>query len=256
MATVLAHRSPMAISTQSSLLSAKPIPPKERLIFPLDVPTNEDAIRLVNKLGDSVLFYKIGLELIFGGEHVKLIDELVGRQKKVMLDGKLYDVPATVKAAMRNAAKHEVTFASVHAGSDALIEAAAEEKNGIKILAVTLLTSIDDSDLKALGFKVDAKALVLSRAQRSLELGCDGVVSSGLEATALRNELGSRFLIVSPGIRPVANTDDQKRTVNVEEAFQNGADYIIVGRPIRDQADPKHAADVIQEKIAAIFAKP
>ncbi len=250
----LAFKSPVSIS-QQSYLSDKIIPIGDRLIVPLDVPTNEDAIQLVNKLGDAVQFYKVGLELIIGGEHVKLIDHLVQRGKKVMLDGKLYDVPATVKAAMRNAAKHEVTFATVHAGSDELLKAAIEVKNGIKVLAVTLLTSIDDSDLRDLGFQVDVKKLVLSRARRALDLGCDGVISSGLEAPSLRSELGTRFLIVSPGIRPVANTDDQKRTVDVEEAFYGGADYIVVGRPITGKPDPKKAAEDIQNRISALFPK-
>lgn len=128
------------------------------------------------------------------------------------------------------------------------------EKGDLKILAVTALTSLDNGDLRSLGFAVDVPALVLSRARRALELGCDGVVSSGLEAQRIRSDLGDKLLIVVPGIRPVANTDDQKRTVDVEDAFRLGADYIVVGRPIRAAPDPAEAAESIQRRIAAVFA--
>jgi orotidine-5'-phosphate decarboxylase len=143
-------------------------------------------------------------------------------------------------------------FATVH-GNDGILKAACAEKGALKILAVTVLTSLDDADLRELGFQVDVKALVLSRARRALAIGCDGVISSGLEAEALRAELGENFLVVVPGIRPVANIDDQKRTVDVEEAFRRGADYIVVGRPIKDAPDPKKAAEDIQARIAALF---
>lgn len=238
---------------QSTFLSSKPIPPAERLIVPLDVPTNQDAMALVSALGESVIFYKVGLELIIGGRYVDLVDWLVDRGKKVMLDGKFFDVPETVRAAVRQAATRKVTFATVH-GNDAMLRAAVEAKGDMKILAVTVLTSLDDGDLRALGFKVDVKALVSSRARKALEIGCDGVVSSGQEASSLREELGQKLLIVAPGIRPVRNVDDQKRTVDVEEAFTNGADYIVVGRPIRQAADPRQAAENVQGRIAAIFA--
>jgi orotidine-5'-phosphate decarboxylase len=243
---------PVAQEQQQNFLSNKPIPREERLIFPLDVPTNEDALNLIAALGDSVRFYKVGLELIIGGRYIELVDALAAQGKKVMLDGKFFDVPETVKAAVRQAAKRSVTFATVH-GNDAMLRAAVEEKGDMKILAVTVLTSLDQSDLNDLGFKVDVAALVSSRAKRALEIGCDGVVSSGQEAATLREELGHNFLIVAPGIRPVANVDDQKRTVDVEEAFANGADYIVVGRPIRNSPDPRKAAENIQGRIAALF---
>jgi orotidine-5'-phosphate decarboxylase len=126
----------------------------------------------------------------------------------------------------------------------------------LKILAVTVLTSLDRGDLDDLGFQCDVQQLVLSRARRALKLGCDGVVSSGLEAPLLRNEIGDRLLIVSPGIRPVENRpeDDQKRVVTVDQAFANGADYIVVGRPIRDAERPQETARSIQRRIAEIFA--
>jgi len=233
-------------------LSLKPIAARDRLIVPLDVPTNEEAIELIDRLGDAATFYKVGLELIIGGRFVELVKLLVRRDKKVMLDGKFFDVPETVKSAVRQAAKHRVTFATVH-GNDEMLKAAVSEKGSMKILAVTVLTSLDDADLRDLGFQCDATTLVTSRAKRALEIGCDGVVSSGLEAASLRANCGDRLLIVTPGIRPVSNVDDQKRTVDVDQAFRNGADYIVVGRPIRNAADPKAAAEDVQRRIAALF---
>lgn len=234
------------------MLSQKPIVPRDRLIFPLDVPTNEEAIALIDRLGDAVTFYKVGLELIIGGRYVELVERLIRHDKKVMLDGKFFDVPETVKSAVRQAAKHHATFATVH-GNDEMLKAAVAEKGSMKILAVTVLTSLDDADLRDLGFQCDATTLVTSRAQRALDIGCDGVVSSGLEAPSLREKCGDRFLIVTPGIRPVKNIDDQKRTVDVDQAFRNGADYIVVGRPIRNAPDPKAAAEDVQRRIAALF---
>jgi orotidine-5'-phosphate decarboxylase len=237
------------------LLSKKPIPREERLIVPLDVPNNVEALRLVDDLGDSVRFYKLGLEILMGGEYFQLVDTLVDMNKQVMVDLKFFDIPETVKSAVRQLRKHRVKFATVH-GNEEMLRAAASEKNGLKILAVTVLTSLDKRDLKDLGFEVDVQDLVLSRARRALRVGCDGVISSGQESVALRSELGEQFLIVMPGIRPVDNSDDQKRTVDVEQAFQNGADYIVVGRPIRNPTGhktPREAAEDIQRRIAKLF---
>ena len=233
-------------------LSTKAVPAAERLIFALDVPSTDDAIRLVTTLDEAVSFYKLGLELFMAGGYFELMDRLAEQGKKVMVDLKFFDVPETVRLAVRQLAKHRPSFATVH-GNDAILAAAAGEKGPVRILAVTVLTSLDQGDLTDLGFQCDVEALVLSRARRALALGCDGVVSSGLEAKRLRGSLGDRFLIVTPGIRPVANTDDQKRTVDVEQAFRNGADYIVVGRPIRDAADPRQAAERIQDRIRALF---
>jgi orotidine-5'-phosphate decarboxylase len=235
------------------MLSQKPIPPRERLIFALDVPDAEEARRLVETLGDSVRFYKLGLELFMAGGYFELMDELVARGKKVFVDLKFFDVPNTVASAVRQIAGRRPEFVTVH-GNDGILKAACEAKDGIKVLAVTVLTSLDQGDLRDLGFQVDPEELVLSRARRALAVGCDGVVSSGLEAERLRGELGGNFLVVVPGIRPVANVDDQKRTVSVEDAFRKGADYIVVGRPIRTAPDPKRAAEDIQERIARLFA--
>ncbi|MDX1484086.1 MAG: orotidine-5'-phosphate decarboxylase [Alphaproteobacteria bacterium] len=236
-----------------SLISTKSIPPDERLIFALDVDSADEARALVETLGDHVTFYKIGLQLFMAGGYFRLLDWLNQHGKKVMVDLKFFDVPETVAAAVRQLKRRPgAAFATVH-GNDAILRAACREKGDTKILAVTVLTSLDQADLDELGFEVDPKTLVLSRAKRALDVGCDGVVSSGLEATDLKTSLGERVIIVCPGIRPVQNVDDQKRTVDVEDAFLNGADYIVVGRPIRNTHDPAAAARDIQQRIKAVF---
>ena len=235
-------------------LSTKPIPPRERLIFALDVPNQARALDLVDRLGDAVLFYKLGLELFMSGGCFKLTDRLLGLGKKIFADLKFFDVPETVARAVRRLRSHGVHFTTVH-GNDRMLEAAVQEKGTLKILAVTVLTSLDQGDLEDLGFTCDVEQLVLSRARRALKLSCDGVISSGLEAAKLRQELGEHFLIVTPGIRPVENRqiDDQKRTVTLEQAFIKGADYIVVGRPIRDAEDPRKAAEDTQQTIRSLF---
>jgi orotidine-5'-phosphate decarboxylase len=234
--------------------STKPIPPRERLIMALDVPGVDEAKALVETLGDSVVFYKIGLELFMAGDYFGLIRWLKGQGKQVFADLKFFDVPETVSRAVKALSQHGVDFATVH-GNDAIMEAAAKSKGEVKVLAVTVLTSLDQGDLNDLGFQCDVQQLVLSRARRALALGCDGVISSGLEVPLLRREVDDKLLVISPGIRPVENrpADDQKRVVTVEQAFRNGADYIVVGRPIRDAADPKAAAELVQGQIAGVF---
>jgi len=239
--------------SSTSLLSAKDIAPSERLIFALDVPTTDEARRHVELLGDSVRFYKLGLELFMAGGYFELVDDMVAQGKKVFVDLKFFDVPETVKRAVARLDGRGVTFATVH-GNENILQAACSAKGDVKILAVTVLTSLDEGDLRDLGFQCNPKELVLSRAKRALAVGCDGVVSSGLEAPELRDSLGENFLVVTPGIRPVANVDDQKRTVNVEQAFRNGADYIVVGRPIKAAPDPREAAESIQQTIANVFS--
>ena len=199
-------------------------------------------------------FYKLGLEMMMSGGYFELLDWLVKQDKKVFADLKFFDVPATVGAAVRQLARRGVSFATVH-GNQGIMEAAAKAKGGVKILAVTVLTSLDRGDLDDLGFDCDVEELVLSRARRALSAGCDGVVASGLELPAMRRAVDQRLLVVTPGIRPVDNrpVDDQKRVVTVEQAFRDGADYIVVGRPIRDAADPRQAAQAIQATIAGIF---
>ena len=233
----------------------KNIPNRERLIFAMDVANAAAARQMVEVLGDSVLFYKIGLELFMGGEYFQLLDWLVARDKKIFVDLKFFDVPATVAAAVRQLRNRGVTFTTVH-GNQSIMEAAGAAKGDVKILGVTVLTSLDRGDLDDLGFQCDVQQLVLSRARRALEAGCDGVVSSGLEAQLLREHLDQRLLVVTPGIRPVENRpmDDQKRVVSVEQALRYGADYIVVGRPIRDAANPRTAAETVQSQIAAAMS--
>jgi orotidine-5'-phosphate decarboxylase len=238
----------------TNLLSNKPIASADRLIVALDVPEADAARALVNQLGDAVQFYKIGLELFMAGGYFELLDWLVDNNKKVFVDLKFFDVPETVRSAVRALAGTGATFATVH-GNQAIMEAAAHDKGDLKILAVTVLTSLDRGDLDDLGFACDVEKLVLSRARRALETGVDGIVSSGLEAPMIRDELGQKLLVVTPGIRPVENkpVDDQKRTVDVAQAFHNGADYIVVGRPIRQAPDPRIAAQAVQRTIAEVF---
>jgi orotidine-5'-phosphate decarboxylase len=235
-------------------VSSKGISREERLIVALDVASALQARELVERLGDCVRFYKIGLELLMSGGYFELLDWLVKRGDKVFVDLKFFDVPETVRGAVRALKDRGATFATVH-GNQAIMEAAGQEKGLLKILAVTVLTSLDRGDLDDLGFDCDVEQLVLSRARRALEAGCDGVISSGMEAAALRRELGERLLVVTPGIRPVENrpVDDQKRTVDVVQAFVNGADYIVVGRPIRNARDPRAAAEAVQASIASLF---
>lgn len=238
----------------NDLLSNKPIAAQDRLIVALDVADADAAKGLVTQLGDAVTFYKIGLELFMAGGYFELLDWLVAQGKKVFVDLKFFDVPETVRSAVRALSKSGATLATVH-GNQAIMEAAALDKGNLKILAVTVLTSLDRGDLDDLGFACDVEKLVLSRARRALETGVDGIVSSGLEAPLIRRELGQRLLVVTPGIRPVENrpADDQKRTVDVAQAFRNGADYIVMGRPIRQAPDPRAAALAVQETIAGVF---
>ncbi len=228
------------------------IAPADRLIFALDVPDVARARALIGELGDTVTFYKLGLELFLSGAYFELVDELKASGKKVFADLKLFDVPATVGRAVAQLARQQVDFLTVH-GQDAMLAAAADNKGDARVLAVTALTSLDQGDLDDLGFSCNVRELVLSRARRALRLGCNGVISSGLEVPALREGVDPALVVVCPGIRPVANVDDQKRTMSVSAAFSAGADHIVVGRPIRDAADPAAAAAAMQSEVEAIF---
>ena len=225
------------------------IPRSERLIVALDVPTPKEARALAEKLGDAVRFYKIGLELFTADGYFELLSWLTARGNKVFADLKLYDIPETVRRAAANLRSTGATFLTVHAHRS-VMEAAAREKGDMKILAVTVLTSFDQRDLEGLG---TVEQVVLARAKGAVETGCDGVISSGLEAKVLKKEFKDRLLVVTPGIRPKAAGDDQKRTVDVAQAFANGADYIVVGRPVRDAPDPRKAAEAIQATISTVF---
>ena len=234
----------------------KDIPARDRLIFAMDVPDCDAAMALAEELGDAVTFYKLGLELMMSGGYFDLLDRMLARDRKVLCDLPFYAIPATVGSAVRQLKDRGASFVTVH-GNQSIMEAAAENKGDtMKVLGVTVLTSLDRGDLDDLGFDCDVGELVLSRARRALEAGCDGVISSGLEVPRLREFVDEKLLVVTPGIRPVDNkpAGDQKRVVTVETAFSNGADYIVVGRPIRDAASPRESAESIQASIEAHFA--
>ena len=228
---------------------------KDRLIFALDVDDCKKAKNLVEELGDSVSFYKLGLELMMTDEYFDLMSWMLKKDKKIFADLKFFDIPATVGAAVRSLKNRGASFVTVH-GNQAIMESAAENKgDSLKVMAVTALTSLDRGDLNDLGFDCDVSELVLSRAKRALEAGCDGVISSGIEAPLLRKHIDEKLLVITPGIRPVDNKpcEDQKRVVTVEKAFSNGADYIVIGRPIRDANNSRLAAENIQNSIDIIF---
>ena len=220
----------------------------DRLIVALDVPEIDQAKRLVSELGDSVTFYKIGLELFMTGRYFELLHWLSEQHKKVFVDLKFFDIPQTVARAVSQLNGKNVYFATIH-GNDSMMKAAAQVKEDVKILAVTALTSLDKGDLEDMGFQCNVSELVVSRAKRALESGCDGVVASGQEAKLLRSYVDNRLLVVTPGIRPVENIDDQKRAVTVKQAFIDGADYIVVGRPVRNARSPRRMAEQIQTEI-------
>lgn len=231
------------------------LPTRDRLIAALDVPTAGEARALAERLGDAVRFYKIGLELFTAGGYFELLAWLRARGCGVFADLKLYDIPETVRRAVANLRSSGATFVTVHA-ERSILQAAANEKGDLKVLAVTVLTSFDQRSIAEMGYAGSVEDLVLQRARAALESGCDGVIASGLEAPRLKAEFGSKLLVVTPGVRPAgAGTQDQKRVVDVAQAFANGADYIVVGRPIRDAADPRAAAEAIQATIATALER-
>lgn len=237
-------------------IKSKNIPLNERIIFALDVSSKEEAEKLVTCLGSHINFFKVGLQL-FIAEGFRAIDMILDRGHKVMCDLKLFDVPKTVQLAIKQLNNRGITFATVH-GNDSILKAAVEEKRDMKILAVTVLTSFDEEDMRKMGLSGSVEDLVYYRARRAIELGCDGVVSSGLEAKRLRDDLGENFLIVAPGIRPGKNIeifeDDQKRIMTAQQAISNGADYVVVGRPIQTAKDPVAVVESMQNQIKKVLA--
>jgi orotidine-5'-phosphate decarboxylase len=238
----------------------KLIEPRDRLIVALDVPEAADARALVERIDDGASFYKIGMELCMAPGFFELLDWLRARDKKVFVDLKFFDIPETVARAVARLSERGAQLCTIH-GNQAIMQAAAKAKsNGLKVLAVTALTSLDRGDLDDLGFQCDVAELVLSRARRALQAGCDGVVSSGLEVERLRAEAPRELICVTPGIRPVDNdviaegVGDQKRVMTPTRALKAGADYLVVGRPIRDAADPRAAALAIQTEISKALA--
>lgn len=238
-----------------SLLSTKPIAPSDRLIFALDVPTLAEARAWVDRLGDAVTFYKVGLEFCMSGDYFTLLAELKERGKKIFADLKFSDVPATVRGAVANLARHGADFVTLH-GTSGVYRAVVPVRGSLRLLAVTVLTSVDEAEVREMGWSGAVEDLVSLRARKAIEAGIDGLICSGLEAARLRRELGDGPVIITPGIRAESEqgSDDQKRTMTVEQAFRAGADHIVVGRPIRNAPDPRAAAETIQRQIAALFA--
>ncbi|MBU1567827.1 MAG: orotidine-5'-phosphate decarboxylase [Proteobacteria bacterium] len=226
----------------------------ERIIVALDVDTPEQAKALVKKCESHVSFYKVGLQL-FMASWFETVDWLIDRGHKVMLDLKFFDIPETVKQAVEQVNSRGVTFATIH-GNDPIIRAAVSARGDLQLLAVTVLTSFGEEDMRAMGMTGTVADLVYFRAKRALELGCDGVVSSGLEAEKLRRDLGEKLLIVTPGIRPGANTcdqgDDQQRIVTAGRAIAGGADHVVVGRPITRAIDPIKVIEQMQSDISCL----
>jgi len=241
----------------TSFFSQNIIPARQRLIVALDVPSFDEAVKIVERLDDSVVFYKIGLELLMSGDYFRLAEWLTKKDKLIFADTKMFDIAETIRSAMKQLKKWKIEFVSVHFVNEEALKAAVEEKNGTKVLAVTVLTSLNQADMDAQGFNLPIEEIVFGRAKKAIELGCDGVISSGMEAHQLRNRLDGKFLIVTPGIRPGSNStvpmDDQKRIVTAEGAFKNGADYIVVGRPILKAPDQRAAAEEHQAIIAKLF---
>jgi orotidine-5'-phosphate decarboxylase len=226
--------------------------PRDRLIVALDVPSIPAAASLVERLGDAVSFYKIGYQLAFAGG-MALAETLVGAGKQVFLDLKLHDIGNTVEKGVESVARMGATFVTVHAYPQTMKAAVAARGNaGLRILAVTVLTSYDDADLEAAGYALGVSSLVARRAAQAREIGVDGLVCSAEEAAALRSLVGTSMMLVTPGIRPAGTAaGDQKRVMTPARAIAAGAHYLVVGRPIVEAADPKAAAVAIVAEIAA-----
>jgi orotidine-5'-phosphate decarboxylase len=227
------------------------IAPKDRLIVPLDLPSVAAAEAMIVRLGDSVSFYKIGYQLAYAGG-LPLARQLASAGKKVFVDLKLHDIGNTVARGVESVATLGATFMTVHAYPQTM-KAAVEGRAGsdLRILAVTVLTSYDDGDLHAAGYRLNVSDLVEARAQQAQVLGVDGLVCSPQEAAALHKIVGHQMVLVTPGIRPAGSaTGDQKRIMTPARAIAAGADYLVVGRPITEAADPKGAADAVQAEIA------
>jgi len=230
----------------------KKIPLEERIIFALDYADPELAKSWVARLDDRLRFFKVGLQLFLAGGW-PVVEYILGRGNKVMLDLKFYDIPETVRLAVNQVRDRGVSFLTVH-GNGPIMEAAARDKGDVKILAVTVLTSFDEADMAEMGLEGSVADLVITRAQKAMQCGCDGIVSSAREVAMLRQHLGNGFYSVTPGIRPLDHgvADDQRRVVTPAQAIENGADYLVIGRPIRNAADPLQTIAAIQQEIAPL----
>ncbi len=225
------------------------IDPRDRLIVALDLSSIETAEALIARLGDSVTFYKIGYQLAYAGG-LPLAAKLIDRGKKVFIDLKLHDIGNTVAKGIENIAKLGATFATVHAYPQTMKAAVEARGPSLKILAVTVLTSYDEDDLHAAGYRLGVSDLVEARALQAQALGIDGLVCSGEEAATVRGIVGAQMALVTPGIRPAGSAvGDQKRIMTPGRAIAAGADYLVVGRPVVEASDPKAAADAIVAEI-------
>ncbi len=230
----------------------KRLEPRDRLIVALDAPEVGEAERLVALIGDAATFYKIGMELAYGGG-LGLVSRLADAGKQVFLDLKLHDIPNTVERATVQAAKLGATFLSVHGYPQTMRAAVAGAKvSGLKLLAVTVLTSYDDEDMIEAGYRFGFAEMVRRRAEQAQALGVEGIVASAAEARGIRATVGAEMILVTPGIRPAgAAAADQKRVATPGSAIAAGADYLVIGRPITTASDPRAAADAIVAEIAA-----
>jgi orotidine-5'-phosphate decarboxylase len=232
-----------------------PAKPRERLIVALDLPSVEAARAMVARLDDAVSFYKIGYQLAFAGG-LGFAQELSSAGKRVFLDLKLHDIGNTVAQGVKSVARLGAAFVTVHAYPQTMQAAVAAREGGLRILAVTVLTSYSDGDLKDVGYAATVKALVAARAQAARDIGVDGLVCSPQEAAQVRAIAGANMALVTPGIRPMgAEAGDQKRIMTPSAAIAAGADYLVVGRPILAAPDPRAAAEAIVAEIAQQAAK-
>ncbi|WP_028580481.1 orotidine-5'-phosphate decarboxylase [Desulfogranum japonicum] len=230
------------------------IPLNERIIFALDVPTAEQAIELVDRLDGQITSFKVGMQLFFASGW-KVVDHIAARGGKVMLDLKLYDIPATVRLAFEQFAGRGVHLATVH-GYTPVVEAALEAKTEVQVLAVTVLTSFGEQQLQELNYQGTIEDLVFERANRVIGTGCHGVVCSAQEASMLRSKITSDFLMVTPGIRPSgSDKGDQQRIATPGQAIADGADYLVIGRPIRDAENPGQMIASISKEIEMALSR-
>jgi orotidine-5'-phosphate decarboxylase len=217
---------------------------KDKIIVALDFADFSSAVKMVEEIGDEISFYKIGLEMMASGDYFKMIEFLKKSNKKIFADLKLYDIGQTVGKAVKNLTQFDIDFLTIHSANREIMMRANENKGKTKLLAVTVLTCLDKSDLVEMNFdpKFSIEEIVAKKAELALSCGIDGVVSSALETKMLRQKLGNDFLAVTPGIRLEKANDDQKRVANVDFALKSGASHLVVGRPITQSKNPREAA--------------
>lgn len=225
---------------------------KDNIIIALDFPDFDSAKEMVDILGDQASFYKIGLEMMASGDYFKMIDFLKNSNKKVFADLKLYDIGKTMSRSIKNLAQYDIDFLTIHAASRDIMQQAADAKENIKLLAVTILTCLDQNDLSQMGFdeSKNIQQHVISRAQLAIDCNIDGVVASAQEAGALRDKVGRDFNIVTPGIRLTSAGDDQKRVVTPKDALSAGSSHLVIGRPVTRASDPLQSLTQIISSIS------